>query len=970
MGLISDLITNVTAFRATTGDKLNSLYDDIGNKSMLNTNNKTSLVSAINEINSSVLFSDDARIAKWDEAYGWGDFRQFGLGTDIPPSHNTSNTSNLKKGIYRFTSGPGLGAYGTIFHGGWNAQNYQDLLITDNHKAFISTRNNTTSSISELATNNRVVHLARNLDDIFEVNGGTSIAGINLDNVYGNKYFYTQNNTTGSNNYYHHLVFGIADIAFQIRKAPTHNGGLAIRTVYKPDNYVSNWEEIAYLSRVNSDFVKKKGDDMSGFLAAPSFSSKGVFTSRITTIGWKRIARGIITGGGGCNMKVIISRNYNTNNNESYTFSISCAYNGKTSITQISGTSNQRVVTAIRVVNTISGGIDVDMYYNTNNNNDFYITVEGNGKPLNIIDAPSETVGVTEIATTDGITTTDGIRAIGLSGSGTRMVIANQLGNLSTQPLPINTTYSAGNGLTSSETVFSLGTPSAITATSTNSTTATSHTHALTSLTVAFNTDGLPSYVTGPVSGVTDGPYGNNSVMGNWTTLASSITYGAGFFARNNKAWFLTKEAGVLQPWNEIYHTGNLTISNYYTKTEANNQFVNLTAVQTIGGTKTFSLSPIVPNASLANHALNKGQMETWVNAQGFVKTDTTYSEISIENINSTTSSTVGLITGRRINALATTKGWDAFELTTQGGLRVRNWDTVANKPGAISIGQGATATKINALAMMNGANADGTSSIACGPNAQALKARSMSFGPNSTNNAPDSGIFGVGLLNNQRGAFIVGNYNLPILNESTNEVTANSPLFIVGNGKDSMFRSNSMVHYQDGSTNWNGRQYYNSATRQESWFDEDNTLVDVKYLRENGGGGGGSGLPHEPEIIPNTDWAYVGDTIYGVINSKDIGIVVCLAQSGLWEVVHGTNVGALKYGLMYGFVVKPNSILIRGYVRDKTLNSTARGRALRVNGSTAVTVSLVPPSSVAREDVKLGTVISTTGIIYFNPEN
>jgi len=42
-----------------------------------------------------------------------------------------------------------------------------------------------------------------------------------------------------------------------------------------------------------------------------------------------------------------------------------------------------------------------------------------------------------------------------------------------------NTTYSVGNGLTQSGTVFTLGTPSAITSTSTNSTTATSHTHQL-----------------------------------------------------------------------------------------------------------------------------------------------------------------------------------------------------------------------------------------------------------------------------------------------------------------------------------------------------------------------------------------------------------------------------------------------------------------------------------------------------------
>ena len=51
MGLISDFITNVTAFRVTIGDKLLSLASRLGNLSLLTTSSKSNLVDAVNEVN-------------------------------------------------------------------------------------------------------------------------------------------------------------------------------------------------------------------------------------------------------------------------------------------------------------------------------------------------------------------------------------------------------------------------------------------------------------------------------------------------------------------------------------------------------------------------------------------------------------------------------------------------------------------------------------------------------------------------------------------------------------------------------------------------------------------------------------------------------------------------------------------------------------------------------------------------------
>jgi len=54
MSFISDLFTNITAFRVTIGDKLLSLASRLGNLSLLTTSSKSNLVDAVNEVNASI----------------------------------------------------------------------------------------------------------------------------------------------------------------------------------------------------------------------------------------------------------------------------------------------------------------------------------------------------------------------------------------------------------------------------------------------------------------------------------------------------------------------------------------------------------------------------------------------------------------------------------------------------------------------------------------------------------------------------------------------------------------------------------------------------------------------------------------------------------------------------------------------------------------------------------------------------
>lgn len=112
-------------------------------------------------------------------------------------------------------------------------------------------------------------------------------------------------------------------------------------------------------------------------------------------------------------------------------------------------------------------------------------------------------------------------------------------------------------------------------------------------------------------------PLNLNAPVVNFTPFnTGGSTYGFSLAARSNRMFFVTEENSVFGPsWMEVYHSGNFNPLNFYTKAEANGLFVGLTGDQSIQGIKTFINSPIVPNATLNNQAINLAQLDNSINS-------------------------------------------------------------------------------------------------------------------------------------------------------------------------------------------------------------------------------------------------------------------------------------------------------------------------------------------------------------------
>jgi hypothetical protein len=122
-------------------------------------------------------------------------------------------------------------------------------------------------------------------------------------------------------------------------------------------------------------------------------------SKNISTQGWYRVYAG---PGSEENVIINIARNFYTNNDESYSFSISKAYNSPPSIVQISGRANTRLITYIRVDYTTSA-MYIDFFYNSNNINGIYISGSGRSdfQSPTLVSTPSG--AVTEFATVNGV---------------------------------------------------------------------------------------------------------------------------------------------------------------------------------------------------------------------------------------------------------------------------------------------------------------------------------------------------------------------------------------------------------------------------------------------------------------------------------------------------------------------------------------------------------------------------------------
>lgn len=330
-----------------------------------------------------------------------------------------------------------------------------------------------------------------------------------------------------------------------------------------------------------------------------------------------------------------------------------------------------------------------------------------------------------------------------------------------------------------------------------------------------------------------------------------------------------------------------------------------------------------------------------------------------------------------KVNAI----GKEVFEKTTQGGLRVIDWNSSASALNAIAIGAGANAGAFNSFAMMNGASASGNSAIAFGLQSISSASHSVSLGNYTSSLAPYGAVLGYGSTNTQAGCTVVGNFSRPLQNEveisTTN--TSDKPIFIIGNGISSTIRSNSHEFFRDGSTKNYGRQYYDEATRHLIDFTKDNTLVDVEYVKNNGGGG----LPKDPWGVLINDFDYAGD----VIENPEI-TAASGGQYPIYYMLEGTTQGDNVWspwdnggiqnatGLMFGYYIESKKLmLIRGYINDPSLmisphNSSSLYIEYIQNQDIYTSVNVAYASFVKYRDIKLGNIISgNKHILYFNPK-
>ena len=111
-----------------------------------------------------------------------------------------------------------------------------------------------------------------------------------------------------------------------------------------------------------------------------------------------------------------------------------------------------------------------------------------------------------------------------------------------------------------------------------------------------------------------------NTLVANYGTVFWTEATGQGFIQQQRADGSPIAYRLNLQPYGGGLFYGNNEVAtvnqfqNYYTKNESLNLFVGLNGVQTIYDTKTFNSSPIIPNGTLGNHAVNLNQLNSRVN--------------------------------------------------------------------------------------------------------------------------------------------------------------------------------------------------------------------------------------------------------------------------------------------------------------------------------------------------------------------
>ena len=129
---------------------------------------------------------------------------------------------------------------------------------------------------------------------------------------------------------------------------------------------------------------------------------------RLVDAGWYRVFSLVgRTDASGANVLLHLTRLYNVTNNEAYTFSITIAYNGGISITQLSGRANARLIDKIRVTYdpNVTGSVFVDFHISTtvSGGNEYFVSGIGPGSfqsPVAVTETPAHSV---EFSTVNGV---------------------------------------------------------------------------------------------------------------------------------------------------------------------------------------------------------------------------------------------------------------------------------------------------------------------------------------------------------------------------------------------------------------------------------------------------------------------------------------------------------------------------------------------------------------------------------------
>ena len=139
-------------------------------------------------------------------------------------------------------------------------------------------------------------------------------------------------------------------------------------------------------------------------VTAPALTYSQKYKTRCDSVGWYRCFT-FTRNNAACPTAILhVSRIFNTSDGESYVFAISLGYDGKVSVTQLSGIAAVRFITKIRVAYVNSSTAYVDFYYSPtwSGGNEVYVSSSGIGISQTPTPVNDTTSSFYEFETADG----------------------------------------------------------------------------------------------------------------------------------------------------------------------------------------------------------------------------------------------------------------------------------------------------------------------------------------------------------------------------------------------------------------------------------------------------------------------------------------------------------------------------------------------------------------------------------------